>query len=245
VIFTIMVLAFLGGKVAQQTTPPPPAASSAANAASSTQTFTFTSNPRKAGMTYPWKTNIVTTVFRTGKVRTAERAWSTGWTRSEDETGFIRNQNGLLFNPFRVALPFNDLEFPDKARRWLPVEWQQPPNDGRPFSACQHRWVEIKNAKGLICYAQWEDVGPLRHEHAEYVFGNERPSSGTSPGLEVSPAVARYLGLGDKKGVTSWRFVDDVDIPPGAWLKYDESDGLFFVPMQQSQTSSAPSGPPQ
>jgi hypothetical protein len=134
-------------------------------------------------------------------------------------------------NPFYVALPFNDLAFPDKARRWLPAGWYRPPGrDGKQVSACQHRWVEIKNAQGDVCYAQWEDVGPLRYDHAEYVFGDERPIGlgNDHAGLDVSPAVFEYLGLDERKtNVTSWRFVDDADVQPGAWLKYDEEALLF------------------
>ena len=68
----------------------------------------------------------------------------------------------------------------------------------------------IKNAQGRSCFAQWEDVGPLRYDHAEYVFGDERPIGlgDDHAGLDVSPAVAQYLGITGKNRITSWRFVD-------------------------------------
>jgi hypothetical protein len=88
--------------------------------------------------------------------------------------------------------------------------------------------VQIKNVGGFDCYAQWEDVGPGGADQAEYVFGKGRPAGGDQPGLSVSPAVADYLHL-DGKGsaITSWRFVDEENVRPGAWLKYDEQAILY------------------
>ena len=62
---------------------------------------------------------------------------------------------------------------------------------------CKGRWLEIR--RGLkSCYAQWEDVGPFRTDSAGYVFGNERPppNANRGAGIDVSPAVRDYLGLG-------------------------------------------------
>jgi len=153
-----------------------------------------------------------------------------------ERDGYGPASHASTVNPFYVALPFNDLAFPDKARRWVPADWQRPPHDGKPVSACQHRWVEIKNAEGRVCYAQWEDVGPVRNDHAEYVFGAERPGP-TTAGLDVSPAVADYLSLGKTRTLTSWRFVDDTNIPPGQWLKYDEQ-AVIYAALHQLKDSS-------
>jgi hypothetical protein len=127
-------------------------------------------------------------------------------------------------NSFYVALPFNDLLFPDLARKWMPSGWYKAPVPGQKvYSCCKDRWVEIKNAQGRLCFAQWEDVGPSRFDDAAYVFGPKRPASPDKPGLDVSPAVAQYLGI-DRHGAAhvSWRFVDDDDVRPGRWLKYDD-----------------------
>ena len=100
----------------------------------------------------------------------------------------------------------------------------------------------IKNGKGDICYAQWEDVGPLRYDHAEYVFGDERPigMGDNHAGLDVSPAVAEYLGIDNKDHVTtSWRFVDDEDVRPGPWLKLDEQ-AVIFTALHQMKSSTKP-----
>ena len=109
-------------------------------------------------------------------------------------------------NPFYVALPFNDIAFPKKAKRWV-YWWDDKKFQKERFeSQCNGRWVMIK-FNNRVCYAQWEDVGPLRYDHAEYVFGEERPTDDYSQaGLDVSPAVRDYLGLSglDK---TDWKTI--------------------------------------
>jgi hypothetical protein len=203
--------------------------------------FVFTNFNHRARNTYPWKTDIYTTIFWIGEGGTTvsstdnvESAWDQDWRSNNggsdtpnDREGYMPANHAARMNPFYVALPFNDLAFPDKARRWLPAGWSRPPRDGKQVSACKDRWVEIKNAQGETCYAQWEDVGPLRYDHAEYVFGDERPDTLTHAGLDVSPAVADYLNITGKNCITRWRFVDDADVPPGYWLKYDEEALIF------------------
>jgi hypothetical protein len=203
--------------------------------------FPFTDFERKPKNPYPWKLNIITTIFWIGEGSTpisstdnVASAWDQDWRYNNggtdspyDRDGYASAHHAAQINPFYVALPFNDLAFPDKARRWLPAGWYRPPKDGKQVSACKDRWVEIKNAQGDVCYAQWEDVGPLRYDHAEYVFGPERPDTYTRAGLDVSPAVADYLNINERNRITRWRFVDDSDVQPGAWLKYDEEALLF------------------
>ena len=198
----------------------------------------------KRTQTYPWKQNIVTTLFWIGEGSTpisattnVASAWDEDWRRSnsgsdspDDEQGYVNGSHASTQNPFYVALPFNDLSEPELARRWLPAGWYHPSHNGeKPESACRHRWVEIKNRQGEYCYAQWEDVGPLRSDDAEYVFGSERPQGlgDHHAGLDVSPAVAKYLHIDGKNDITSWRFVDFSDVVPGLWLKYDEEAVIF------------------
>ena len=90
----------------------------------------------------------------------------------------------------------------------------------------------IKNKKGDVCYAQWEDVGPERNDHAEYVFGDERPQGA---GIDVSPAVGEYLSVDKGDNVVSWRFVDDEDVRPGPWLKLDEQAVIFTALHQKNK----------
>lgn len=210
-----------------------------------TSSYTFSDYAaRKPKNVYPWKTGIYTTMFYIGEGATSisstdnkSSSFDENWIQSNhgidnpnDRNGFASGSHASTVNPFYVALPFNDLVYPDKARRWLPPGWRRPAKDGKPVSACKDRWVEIKmeDGSGRVCYAQWEDVGPLRYDHAEYVFGSEKPDTYTRAGLDVSPAVAQYLGLsGQKRATTRWRFVDDEDVPPGQWLKLDEQAVIY------------------
>jgi hypothetical protein len=206
--------------------------------------------PKKANRTYPWKSDIITTVFWIGEggstlssTTNYQSAWNMDWIHDnsgsddqDDMSGYASSLHASTLNPFYIALPFNDLVYPDKARRWIPSSWFKPPRNGKPVSACQDRWVEIKSVSGRTCFAQWEDVGPLRYDHAEYVFGNERPDTLTHAGLDVSPAVAKYLGINTHGAArTSWRFVDPPDVQPGMWLKYDEQAIIFKALKEQSR----------
>jgi hypothetical protein len=204
---------------------------------------------------YPWKTNIITTIFWIGEGSTPissttneASAWDEDWRSSNsgsdspnDRSGYASGRHAATVNPFYVALPFNDLAFPDKTNRWLPAGWSRPSRNGKQVSACKDRWVEIKTEDGTghTCYAQWEDVGPLRYDHAEYVFGSQRPDTYTRAGLDVSPAVAQYLNVNEKNRLTRWRFVDDEDVPPGVWLKYDEQAVLYKALHELKDTTAS------
>lgn len=85
---------------------------------------------------------------------------------------------------------------------------------GQPMTL---HWLEIRHG-AKICYAQWEDVGPFRTDSAGYVFGDERPLPNVNhgAGIDVSPAVRDYLGLGSL-GLVDWRFVEQADVPIGPW----------------------------
>ncbi|MCE0482752.1 MAG: hypothetical protein LV479_00775 [Methylacidiphilales bacterium] len=219
--------------------------------------FVFTNYRRKPKNIYPWKTNIITTMFWIGEpgsnispTDNMASSWDENWVSSNagkdnpyDRNGYAPASHAPTLNPFYVALPFNDLAYPDKARRWLPAGWYRKPKDGKQVSACKDRWVQIKNAQGRSCYAQWEDVGPLVSDHAEYVFGDERPDTLTRAGLDVSPAVAQYLGIDGNNRYTSWRFIDDEEVPPGAWLKYDEQ-AVIFAALEQLKNSHSDSPMP-
>jgi hypothetical protein len=216
-------------------------ASSPANATNSTDGFVFPPFAKKARTNYQWKTNIITTMFWIGEGGSHTSAWDDHWQASNRGSDDPDNRNGYApadhaptANTFYVALPFNDLAFPEMARQWVPWSWQQSPRNGKPVSACKDRWVEIKNEQGRSCFAQWEDVGPLRKDHAEYVFGDELPGPGATAGLSVSPAVAQYLTIDGTNRITSWRFVEPEDMLPGQWLRYDEL-ALLYRAMHQTQ----------
>jgi hypothetical protein len=191
----------------------------------------LTGSSSRPTVTYPWKLGISATMFYIGE---GPSAWNLPETNNDPSTyrsGYASGSHASLLNPFYIALPFNDLVYPDKAQQYVPAAWHREPKDGKPVSACQHRWVEIKmeDGTGHVCYAQWEDVGPSRDDHAEYVFGPERPDTGNRAGIDVSPAVASYLGFADMKGPirVRWRFVEPEDVPPGVWLKLEEQSILY------------------
>ena len=137
---------------------------------------------------YPWKRQIVTTTFWIGETPThnnpvPNRAscwdprWSTnyGGTDTPDTTQRTPEYTPVAFtpgqNPFYVALPYNDMEHGDhKAEAPQVVPWFAKEYKGPSTSVCKGRWIAIRFGK-KICYAQWEDAGPFRTDHWQYVFG--------------------------------------------------------------------------
>ena len=77
-----------------------------------------------------------------------------------------------------------------------------------------------------VAYAQWEDCGPFRTDHYQYVFGTEmpKPNLNGGAGLDVSPAVRDYLGMNATRDVCSWRFVELAEVPPGPWRSYGDNN---------------------
>jgi hypothetical protein len=184
---------------------------------------------------YPWKIGIVSTVFwvgETGSGPTNTRsAWDANWKQSYGGVDDPVRRNGFepaefrpLQNPFYVAVPYCDMQGGRlKAEAAKLVPWFIEAFRGVTTSICKGRWLEIHH--GLkACYAQWEDVGPFRTDSAAYVFGDERPSRNLNhgAGIDVSPAVRDYLGLGPID-LVDWRFVEQVEVPVGPWSVYDRS----------------------
>jgi len=192
--------------------------------------------------TYPWKSNVIAGLFWIGKEGVTRSAWDDNWVKTnggvdspDDRNGYSTAGHASKLNPFYVALPFNDIAHPEMAQKWLPTRRHREPENGKPVSTCKDRWVWIKNADGQSCFAQWEDAGPFGDDDAGYVFGKGAPKANGKPALSVSPAVRDYLqlnGSDEKPALVSWRFVDDADVPPGAWLKYDEQ-ALIYVEMNK------------
>jgi hypothetical protein len=201
---------------------------------------------------YPWKANIVTTVFWVGEqsgpnnpVPNIRSSWDLNWTNSyggfdNPEPGGRRNFLPVAFiprqNPFYCALPYNDVthgQFKPEAR--LVIPWFKESYTGPGQSVCWHHWVAIRKGN-RTCYAQWEDCGPFRTDHFQYVFGNERPKPNLNrgAGLDVSPAVRDYLGL-QPTDVTDWQFVDVRDVPPGPWRSYGDNNNFVLARRQMEQ----------
>ncbi len=165
------------------------------------------------GEPYPWKRQIVTTVFWIGEkpsennpVPNRSSSWDKEWSKSYggfDDPNPARRQDytPVKFtprqNPFYCALPYNDKAAsghrPEAAHV---VPWFNDAYQGPGVSVCKDRWIAIRKGN-RVAYAQWEDAGPFRTDHWQYVFGNERPKPNLNKGagLDVSPAVRDYLGL--------------------------------------------------
>jgi hypothetical protein len=207
-----------------------------------------TQAPSTLGLTrYPWKRNIVTTVFWVGEkptrnnpVPNCKSSWDPEWHQNfggydnpdpSARRGFFPKFSPRQ-NPFYVALPYNDVtrgSTKPESRRVIP--WFREAFEKEGKSVCKGRWVAIRRGN-RIAYAQWEDCGPFRTDHWQYVFGNERPRPNLNQGagLDVSPAVRDYLGMSGKD-VCDWKFVDFREVPPGPWAKY--GDNNTFVLQQR------------
>jgi hypothetical protein len=199
---------------------------------------------------YPWKRDIVTTTFWIGQGSSSisdttnyASAWDMDWTGNygglDDpikRVGLLPRRFAPTLNPFYVALPFNDVKFQGLAQKYVPW-WKDPKEGDRYKSQCKGRWIQIRNKTGRFAFGQWEDVGPLRYDHASYVFGNDRPRSYTRAGLDVSPAIRDYLGL-DGMDLTDWHFVDASEVPPGPWMKYSEQ-AILYSALKPKETNAA------
>ncbi len=208
--------------------------------------------PRTGYARYPWKTDIVATVFWVGEQPTENNptpndksSWDTEWVKNfggyDDPDPSKRGPNfcPLAFtpglNPFYVALPYNDcLDYrthKSEASRVIPWFKERFTRSGK--SVLHGQWLAIRYGN-RVCYAQWEDCGPFLTDDHEYVFGNARPknSSNNGAGIDISPAVRDYLGLRSMSRC-DWRFVDVSEVPPGPWRNLGTNNP--FVRAQQQQ----------
>ena len=194
------------------------------------------------GGRFPWKVNIVTTVFWVGErptvnnpVPNTRSAWDANWVvdyggYDDPDPGARRDYIPANFtprqNPFYVALPYNDItEGTTKPEAPVVIPWFKEAYVKYGQSVCHNRWIEIRNHEGRSCFAQWSDCGPFRTDDWQYVFGSEVPPSNINhgAGLDVSPAVRDFLGL-NGMDVTAWRFVDFRDVPTGPWAYYGDNN---------------------
>ncbi len=204
------------------------------------------------GGRFPWKTGIITTIFWVGEnssannpVHNRSSSWDLNWSSNFGgydnpdpgaRNGFIPARFVPRQNPFYFALPYNDVtrgNTKPEARTVIPWFRQSYEQDGK--SVCRDRWIAIRSRSGRVTYAQWSDCGPFRTDHWQYVFGNERPKPNLNrgAGLDVSPAVRDYLGLGSTD-VTDWKFVDFREVPNGPWAKWGENN-TFVQNTRRSQ----------
>jgi hypothetical protein len=195
----------------------------------------------KAGERYPWKKDIVTTVFWIGEkpsgnnpVPNRASSWDKDWTKNYggfDDPNPTNRSNYIPVNftpkqnPFYCALPYND-KASTGHRSEAPhvVPWFKDGYQGPAVSTCKDRWIAIRKGNKTV-YAQWEDAGPFRTDHWQYVFGNERPKPNLNKGagLDVSPAVRDFLGM-KETDVTDWKFVEFSDVPRGPWSRHGDNN---------------------
>lgn len=193
------------------------------------------SQPRKVLTRFPWKLDIVATVFWIGETPTANNpvpntvsAWDRAWTSNyggfddpdpDERDGYLPKEFTPGQNPFYFALPYNDVSrsgTKESAKQMVPWFDEAFYRSGR--TVLKGRWIAIRRGD-KVCYAQWEDVGPFETDDADYVFGDARPktSMNRGAGLDVSPAVRDFLEFGSGYGTVDWRFVDIDEVPEGPW----------------------------
>jgi hypothetical protein len=211
---------------------------------------------------YPWKTEIVTTVFWIGRARGRKKdgstasAWDANWARNyggydnpepKSRRDFIPANFVPRQNPFYIALPYNDVSrnFTRPEAKTVIPWYRDLVTSGQwvdGHSICHNRWLAIRNHAGKVCYAQWSDCGPYKADHWQYVFGNEkpRPNANGGAGLNVSPAVRDYLQLADTD-VTDWKFVEVAKVPDGPWGLYGENNPL--VGRKHADEEARPAAP--
>lgn len=210
---------------------------------------------QKGADRFPWKKDIVTTIFWIGETPTANNpvpnhasSWDKAWAKNYggfDDPNSSRRHDYIPVkftprqNPFYCALPYNDkAREGHRAEAPKVVPWFKEAYQGPAVSVCKGRWVAIRKGNRTV-YAQWEDAGPFRTDHWEYVFGNERPKPNLNrgAGLDVSPAVRDYLGLSGTD-VTDWKFVDFSDVPPGPWAKLGDNN-TFVINQRKAEQQLA------
>ncbi|MBV8813451.1 MAG: hypothetical protein JO271_03095 [Verrucomicrobia bacterium] len=203
-------------------------------------------------LTYVWHTNIVTTIFWVGEAPAGNNpipnqasAWDLNWSRSYggadlpdngSRQGFVPAKFVPRQNPFYFALPYNDVcggKTKPEASRVIPWFKEAFVKSGQ--TVLKDRWIAMRK-DNRVCYAQWEDVGPFRTDHWEYVFGNDRPRPNLNrgAGLDVSPAVRDYLHMG-QADVMDWKFVESSEVPPGPWALYGENNPFVINRRKQQQ----------
>ena len=209
------------------------------------------SAPPSPGEPYPWKQQIVTTVFWIGEapsennpVPNKASSWDKNWSKSyggyddpnrAKRSDYIPAKFTPRQNPFYCALPYNDkAKEGHRPDAWRVVPWFNEAYRGPDVSVCKDRWIAIRKGN-KVAYAQWEDAGPFRTDHWQYVFGNERPKPNLNKGagLDVSPAVRDFLGL-DDTDLTDWQFVEFKDVPRGPWSTHGENNTFVIADREQA-----------
>ncbi len=227
--------------------------SSLGTSASSSTSGTIDPPPGTQAEKYPWKTNIATTTFWVGEdaaknnpVPNHQSSWDGKWAKNfggtddpDDRAEYLPAKFVPKQNPFYIALPYNDVtrsKHKPEASKVIPWFDEAFVREGR--TVLKGRWIAIR-FKDKVAYAQWEDCGPFRTDHHQYVFGNERPKPNLNKGagLDVSPAVRDFLGM-KSSDVTDWKFVDFEDVPTGPWAQHGDNN-TFVINQRKAESRVA------
>ena len=203
---------------------------------------------------YPWRTNVTCTVFWIGESATDrnptpnfksswDQSWSSNYGGFDDPTpqcriadfrsGEFRPKSfSPKLNPFYIALPYCDIQRGQtKPEVKSVVPWFRDCFQQSGKSVLKGRWIAIHHG-GRTAFAQWEDCGPFRTDHWQYVFGNgsvrPRPNLNRGAGLDISPAVRDYLGMG-KNDLCDWKFVEAGSVPDGPWKYYGDNNTFVLM----------------
>lgn len=214
------------------------------------------SQPRTVYTRFPWKRNIITTVFWVGETPTQNNptpntvsAWDRKWTsnfggfddpKASAREGFLPKKFTPGQNPFYFALPYNDISRNGtKASARAMVPWFDKTYYRSGRTVLKGRWIAVRKGD-QICYAQWEDVGPFETDDCDYVFGEKRPktSGNGGAGLDVSPAVRDFLGFPSGHDLVDWRFVDIDEVPDGPWRQYGSNNPFANATLTENGTAT-------
>jgi hypothetical protein len=196
---------------------------------------------RDAAPKYPWRKEIVTTIFWIGEQPTENNpvpnhasSWDMEWQlnyggydnpdRSTRTWDFCPKGFTPGLNPFYVALPFNDITNPVVASR---IPWYKQRKAEGAKSVCKDVWIAIRSGN-KSCFAQWQDCGPFTTDDHPYVFGGKPPVNreNNGAGLDVSPAVRDFLGI-TSGARCDWRFCDESEVPDGPWSRYGSNNSFL------------------
>jgi len=217
------------------------------------------SQPREVHTRFPWKRDIVATVFWIGETPTANNpvpntvsAWDRRWTSNfggyddpdpDRRIGFLPKGFTPGQNPFYFALPYNDVSRAGtKASARAAIPWFEETFYRSGRTVLKGRWIAIRRGE-KVCYAQWEDVGPFETDDWQYVFGDQpkpKTTMNRGAGLDVSPAVRDFLEFGSGYGTVDWRFVDIEEVPEGPWKRLG-ANNPFVNSMLTDNGSGSPS----
>jgi hypothetical protein len=199
------------------------------------------SKPRFSYAKYPWKNNIMTTVFWVGEEPTVNNpvpntasSWDASWSKSfggyddpdpSDRIGYLPKGFSPRQNPFYIALPYNDVveeKTKDSAIKNIPWFHEAYYREGR--SVLKGRWIAIRRGD-KVCFGQWEDCGPFGTDDWKYVFGDKQPATtgNGGAGLDVSPAIRDYLDF-RYSTKTDWRFVELYEVHDGPWKNWGDNN---------------------